>query len=273
MGQVAHQMLSAEWGKIGVDFEPFFVLYSFLSLPMDSSEKSKSERLPVSHAPVVVEEVAAAPEEKAEPKETLPDMNPQDTEKQSYPSTNMWAEGPTTPLVKKQSNRVLYIVLLVLVVLLLSGGAFWFLNMRTADSSAGSDEVAVTPESEQVTPTPTPTPAVVLDKADWMFEVLNGTATPGLARKVADGLEALGYTVVEVGNAEDQTYTKTEILVSKEDMSKVSALLSDLNGEFGITTGMKVGELVDSSSTATVRLIVGPQTSSASDSSDSSESE
>lgn len=42
-------------------------------------------------------------------------------------------------------------------------------------------------------------------------KVLNGTTTPGLARKVSDALKAEGYTVVAVGNADSTDYTESVV--------------------------------------------------------------
>jgi len=112
---------------------------------------------------------------------------------------------------------------------------------------------------EKVTVEVSPTPVVVqkqtLIKSDWSFEVLNGSGVAGVAKEVADRLEALGYKVVEIGNADDQDYEGNELLV-KEDMSEtLDLVIADLESAIKITTVS--GILKDS--TASARIILGKE--------------
>lgn len=115
--------------------------------------------------------------------------------------------------------------------------------------------------AEKPTPTPTPTveptpsPAVVV-RSDIKVSVVNGGGTPGAGNKMKAFLEEKGYTVVSVGNADEYTYTQTEILV-KSGKSDYAALLSDdLKADYVLGTSSAT---VDEDEAYDAQVIVGEE--------------
>ncbi len=130
-------------------------------------------------------------------------------------------------------------------VILLAIGVFFFRS---------SASVPVSTPVPSASETPLPTPSVVpLTRADFSFEVLNGSGTSGLAKKFALKIQDLGYQVVKTGNADKQTYVKTEIFVKKDLMSKIDLVIADLKDAIKIAS--VAGELKEG--TASARIIIG----------------
>lgn len=111
-------------------------------------------------------------------------------------------------------------------------------------------------------PSPEPTPALipspspeqpVLQRSDWSFEVLNGSGVTGEAKKVADKLQALGYQIVKTGNADKNSYSKTQISVQKDLLEKIDLVVADIKDVIKVAS--VAGELKDS--TASARIIIG----------------
>lgn len=107
----------------------------------------------------------------------------------------------------------------------------------------------------EILPTPTMIPKQVLIRSKWSFEVLNGSGIAGAAKKVADRLIALGYQVVEIGNADRQTYKGNGLFVRQEMMNEVDLMVADLKDTVTIAT--VAGILKDSTTSA--RLIIGKE--------------
>lgn len=93
-----------------------------------------------------------------------------------------------------------------------------------------------------------------IDRSRWSLEILNGTIKPGLARDVADRLEKKGYKVSKTGNADSNSYSKTQIYVSdeKEDL-EIQIFIEDIGVEFDVSE--PTGEIGDLSTSA--RIIIG----------------
>lgn len=94
------------------------------------------------------------------------------------------------------------------------------------------------------------------DKSEWVFEVLNGSGVAGRAGKAAQKLESLGYIVIEIDNADKQTYTLTEVSVIKDKLDQAEILLEDLQTKFPSAT--LSGEFA-TDSTASARIIIGSE--------------
>lgn len=116
--------------------------------------------------------------------------------------------------------------------------------------SMGPEEAAMvatpTPAATSTpsTPTPTPTPTAVLSRADWKFEVLNGSGVGGAAAQGKQALEDLGYEVGPAGNADNQDYTQTVLLVVDPENEQIDLLLDDLQQVFpGITLSSETPEV------------------------------
>lgn len=110
--------------------------------------------------------------------------------------------------------------LIVIGLLILGGGGVYFFTR-----GAGEEIPTPTPNVGGIatsTPAPTPT-ATPADKSTVKIEVQNGTGVTGEAAYLQGVLKNLGYTNVEVGNAEDQDQTKTTVTFSRD----LSSLVKD----------------------------------------------
>lgn len=90
-------------------------------------------------------------------------------------------------------------------------------------------------------PTPTPTPIATPSpeapkREDLSVQVLNGGGKPGAASKMKDFLETKGYKVDNLGNTEEYTYSKTEILVKAAKSAYLLLLEQDLKEGYDIGT-------------------------------------
>lgn len=105
-----------------------------------------------------------------------------------------------------------------------------------------------TPENKKPTETPTTTPKPTsnpidktsgLDRGKLSVHVLNGSGAAGASKKASDLLESLGYNVIQIGNAENFDYEKTEIQITSAQSKYLDLLKKDLSGEYtiGTTTG------------------------------------
>jgi hypothetical protein len=146
-----------------------------------------------------------------------------------------------------KSNKRLYSLgglILILIILGVGGFIYFFINNQLDREGI---VVPVVHESIQASP------SAAFVRSKWSFEVLNGSGIPGISKKTADELTALGYKVVQIGNADKQTYKGNELFIDQEMESKVNLLITDLKGTVEIAT--VAGILSDS--TASARIIVG----------------
>lgn len=89
------------------------------------------------------------------------------------------------------------------------------------------------------TPTPTvePTPnPVTVNRSDIKVSVVNGGGTPGAGGRMKTILEEKGYTVVDVGNADEYSYEQTEILVKSGKEDYMTLLVEDLKADYSLGT-------------------------------------
>jgi len=116
--------------------------------------------------------------------------------------------------------------------------------------------------SPKPTPTPTPTIAVptpspvAVTRSDVKVSVINGGGTPGAGSKMKTFLEEKGYTVVSVGNAEEYTYTDTEILVKSGKDEFATLLADDLKADYVLGTSSAT---VEESADYDAQVIVGKE--------------
>ena len=94
----------------------------------------------------------------------------------------------------------------------------------------------------------------VFNKKDFVFEVLNGSGKAGEAKKAAEILQSLGFEVIKVGNA-DNNSDKTIIILDTKLISLADSLLQALQKDFKIATVS--GNLTDT--TGSARLIIGSE--------------
>jgi len=149
-------------------------------------------------------------------------------------------------LPAKKSGKKLFILGAILLLLIIVLGVVGFIFFPIENLPWNKNTAP--PVSKETTTT-----LPVLVKSDWSFEVLNGSGVTGAAGKTADELEALGYRVVEIGNADKQTYIGNGLFVSQKMKDKVNLLVSDLKDTITIAT--VAGILKDS--TASARIIIG----------------
>lgn len=146
-------------------------------------------------------------------------------------------------------------VLIILGIIALAAVVFLLIDRRNIKQAAIN--LYQTPGPSPVVSTPTPSPGPVLNRADWSFEVLNGSGESGLARKIAGQLKELGYQVVKTGNADKNNYPKTQISVKKEQTDQAELVIADLKDTIEVAS--IAGELTEG--TASARIILGKDSS------------
>lgn len=81
-------------------------------------------------------------------------------------------------------------------------------------------------------------------------EILNGTPTAGLAGRTGTLLRSLGFEVLSVGNAEDQTQESTQVIENRGNLANAQRLTGVLRGGRVVSTELP-------SATADITLILG----------------
>lgn len=173
------------------------------------------------------------------------------------------SEGPSvikTPNRKRPGKKGRKIFILLLIVILLGGGGVgvWYLLQEPGvEEEIVNDTGLTTPEFQEPTEVPTPTLKPV-NKEEVRFQVQNGTGIPKEAGFLKEKIEELGYSEIEVANADEQDYVRTEVTFSKslpdtivnEVKEKLEEIYADVRSstsstleEFDvvITTGYKIG--------------------------------
>lgn len=154
-------------------------------------------------------------------------------------------------IVSKKSSKKTLILISALVLIFLVGAGVFFRSQINVFLKGAEEKLQPTPTPEPtVVPTPTVEPHI---RSDWSLEVLNGSGVSGLAKKVAEKLIELGYPVVKTGNADNQSYEATQILVKTELLEKVDLVVADLKDAVKIAS--MAGELKEG--TASARIIIG----------------
>lgn len=143
-------------------------------------------------------------------------------------------------------SKTLLIIGLLVIPLVLG-----FLLRHRIESLVTGESVSTPAPTSKASSSPSiPNPLV---RSDWSFEVLNGSGTSGLAKKIADKLQALGYPVVKTGNADKSNYSQTQIMVKKELLTKTDLVIADLKDIIRIAS--VEGQLDEG--TASARIIIG----------------
>lgn len=154
------------------------------------------------------------------------------------------------PQIENMNKRLFFlggIVFLLTVVVATIVGLFIF-------NSTGKSEHKVE-EQIPITITPTEAVKVEIDKSKWTFTVLNGSGEAGKAKKTADAIESLGYTVDSTGNAKDSNYSGVTISFIKEiEQKSKEDIISDLKKEFQT---VKEEEEPSQLSESSILLIIG----------------
>lgn len=179
------------------------------------------------------------------PKKEVPDIDinsPLEIEKRD--------QDDSLPQIEKMNKKLFLlggVVFLLTIVVTTIIGLFIFNTSTTS-------KVEDVEETKEQAVIPSPTPAE-LDRAIWTFEVLNGSGEPGKAKKTADAIEAIGYTVDRTGNAKDSDYTGVTVSFIKEiDDATKSTIISELEKEFQSIKEEEEPSLLSDSS---ILLIIG----------------
>jgi hypothetical protein len=116
---------------------------------------------------------------------------------------------------KESKKPILIIATIILIVVAVVGVLIYLLISASKKATPGSaPQIPVVISPTMVTPvTATATEGAVL-KSDIKIKILNGSGITGLAGKTGDNLKALGYTNIEIGNAEGPTVTATDVIFS-----------------------------------------------------------
>lgn len=103
-------------------------------------------------------------------------------------------------------------------------------------------------------PKPTPTTAPAVTRSDITVQVVNGGGTPGAASKMKKFLEDKGYKVAGTSNADEYTFTETEVDVKSGKDAVATLLKDDLKSDYTVasTTGT-----VEESASYDAKVIVG----------------
>lgn len=211
---------------------------------------------------VSAEEISEVPEAHQEVQEDIPAV-PQESDTQTrktvveelYTQKKESAVMPEISMHKQDTKKSLIVwAIVTIIVAILTGSILFAVAKKGSPVSSLFARPTPTP-TPAPTPTPTPTPAPV-DKASIKIQILNGGGTPGAASKMKTLLEDKGYTVDSTGNAEEYTYTNTEIHGKAAMSDAVSALKSDLKDAY--TLGAVAADL-DASASADVQVVVGKE--------------
>lgn len=159
------------------------------------------------------------------------------------------------PSLRRKSKKKWILILIILA--LAAGGTFFLFQSPKPEELEETLEPIATEEQEFPTPTPTPIP-VPVDRSVIRIEVLNGTGIAKEASFLKGKFEELGYSQIEVGNADDQTHTTTivafssaiadevreEILEKLEDIyQKLESTETDLKDlDIRVITGLRHGQ-------------------------------
>jgi hypothetical protein len=121
-------------------------------------------------------------------------------------------------------------VFTVVVVALITGGGLLVLVRGLPALSSVSIGAKPTP-TPLPSPAPSPTP-VAPNRAEVKIQVLNGGGKAGAGSAMKKLLETKGYTVVEVGNTEQYSYDKTQVVVKSGKEGVLALLKEDLKDTY-----------------------------------------
>jgi hypothetical protein len=167
--------------------------------------------------------------------------------------------GPTDNGEGSKKKKIMLFLLIVLLTVALAAGGVYFYNMmatkQKASQSAAKKQSAAQFKAEA---TATPTEEPLGNLADYSVQVLNGSGTPGQAGAVENLLGKAGFTDVTTGNADEYSYTDTEVTLKKGAPQALYAAIEKALGAKYVVV-QKADEL-DPESDYDVQVIVGSDT-------------
>lgn len=219
-----------------------------------SASEISSKALPNVEPHVYKPETPAttAPPEPSEINKETPSEPAQEQKSSSPEEDDITVNEPLFEPEKKSNKKLIIfaslVLLLVIAVLVLLFNYFTKSKKPQATESAPiQPETESTQAQEELKPEEKD-----FDRPQVALEILNGSGVAGAAKKLADKLGALGYSIIEVGNAQGKI-DKTEILIAASLEDNKEKFLEDLGEEFKEAT--IAGSLEDS--TASARITIG----------------
>ncbi len=141
------------------------------------------------------------------------------------------------------------IIAVIIVALVGAGGYLYYQSNQNRSAVPEENMVTVTPVEEA-----TPTPEEV-DREAYDIEVQNGSGIAGLAGQAQQFLEDAGFTVIDIGNADETDYEETVIYASEDvDEAWLDELKDVLGEEYDVQSQV---EELDMETDADVVVIIG----------------
>lgn len=140
---------------------------------------------------------------------------------------------------KGKGKKVLIIFFILLLLAALGVGAWYVLSEPQVEIDEVTSELSVSP-----TPSPSPSPtSAPIQREEIKINVLNGTGISGEAGLLQDELEDLGYSDIEVGNADETDYEATQVTFSdklseeavEEILEKLKEMYSEVEDDVSIS--------------------------------------
>ncbi|MEK9178618.1 MAG: LytR C-terminal domain-containing protein [Patescibacteria group bacterium] len=156
---------------------------------------------------------------------------------------------------KKSYGWLLIVGAILAVIILLGGLLFYYKGIQNSTSNATPSPTPSPTPTASEEPTPTATAEAKLDREKYGIEVLNGSGKSGQAASMQKILEDAGFKVDSIGNADDSSYSDSEIS-AKEKIEKefLDELIKELSKTYEVSK--KIGKLEDSEDSDIV-IIVG----------------
>lgn len=158
----------------------------------------------------------------------------------------------TPPQVVKKSNKKIFIIAFVIILITLLAAVLFFImsnrGKKTEEPSIQPSEIQKTethPAQEEKT-------TESYNRTKVTLEILNGSGVAGAAKKIAESLAGLGYDIITVGNAPEES-DQTQVLIAQNLKKYEVEFLKDLNES--LSEASVSGILEDS--TASARIIIG----------------
>jgi len=201
------------------------------------------------------------------------DINVQVEEKSEVQqeNTNPEVGFPLSSQKTKKKNGSLIFIILGIVILV--GGIIFFVTKGKEQSESMVSPTPTFQSIETFTPSPTETSEPV-DKEEVTVEILNGTGISGEAGYLQGVLKTLGYSNIEVGNADEQDQEITTVTFSdtldeankSEIKTKLESLYEDVtvktsnsaDFDVSIVTGLRKGQTPKPSASATPEASKSP---------------
>ena len=207
----------------------------------ETSEKPKEEEEKVTD--LTNEETAAAGETPETP-ETPASSWTEETSSSTPPSDNT--------VTISLSKKLFWLFLFLLIGALVVGGFFYYKSKVGGEPIGGGLETSQPTSAPEATATPTPAEEVKLD--GLKVNILNGSGIPGEAGKVQALLEEAGFADFEAGNADNYSYTITEVTLKKGVSSAAFDAVEEALDEYNV---VKQEDTLAQDSEFDVEIIVG----------------